>query len=100
MRVLLLAAVTAFAGLVGAATGASASTQWVRVLDDGFGSGGVPAHWQLYDGLYGSGSGNCASPAHVWVAGGAMHMLMRWEPSGRCGAAWYTAGMAVSSAYG
>jgi hypothetical protein len=47
----------------------------------------------LYDGRYGSGTHNCATPAHVSVSGGSMHMLMRHETSGKCGAGWYTAGM-------
>jgi hypothetical protein len=99
MRLRLLVAVAALAGLFVAAPLASASTPWVRVVDDRFDSGGVPAHWDLYDGPYGSGTGNCASPAHLWVGGGAMHLLMRWEASGRCGAAWYTAGMQVAPEY-
>lgn len=70
---------------------------WRTVLNDQFDSGGVPSHWGLYDGRYGSGPGNCASPGHATVAGGALNMLMRYEGSGQCGAAWYTAGMQTRS---
>jgi hypothetical protein len=34
------------------------------------------------------------------VSGGSMHLLMRYENSGACGAGWYTAGMMISEAYG
>lgn len=68
-------------------------TTWLTVVNDQFESGGVPAHWGLYDGPYGSAPRNCATPSHVSVSGGAMRMLMRYESSGRCGAGWYTAGM-------
>jgi hypothetical protein len=71
---------------------------WVNVINDQFNSGGVPAHWSVYDGPYGSGPHNCAVPSHVSVSGGSMHMLMGYESSGRCGAGWYTAGMYVRGA--
>ena len=80
--------------------GGGAAEGWVNVVNDQFNSGGVPAHWDLYDGPYGSGPRNCASPRHVSVSGGAMHMLMRYESSGRCGAGWYSAGMMVDKAFG
>jgi hypothetical protein len=73
---------------------------WVNVINDQFNSGGVPEHWNLYDGPYGSGPRNCATPSHVSVSDGSMHMLMRYEESGRCGAGWYTAGMMVDRAFG
>jgi hypothetical protein len=73
---------------------------WVNVINDQFNSGGVPAHWSLYDGPYGSGPRNCAAPSHVSVSGGSLHMLMRYESTGRCGAGWYTAGMMVSKPFG
>jgi hypothetical protein len=73
---------------------------WVNVINDQFDSSGVPTHWALYDGPYGSDPRNCAVPSHVSVSGGSMHMLMRWEASGKCGAGWYTAGMKIVRAYG
>jgi hypothetical protein len=76
------------------------SDGWVNVINDQFNSGGVPAHWGLYDGPYGSGPRNCAAPSHASVSGGSLHLLMRYEPLGRCGAGWYTAGMMVSKAFG
>jgi hypothetical protein len=76
------------------------SNGWVNVINDQFNSGGVPAHWGLYDGPYGSGPRNCAAPSHVSVSGGSLHLLMRYEPLGQCGAGWYTAGMMVSKAFG
>jgi len=69
---------------------------WVNVVNDRFDSGGVPAHWRLYEGAYDE---NCAAPSHVWVSGGSMHMLMRYEKSGACGAGWYTGGMMLSKSY-
>ena len=73
---------------------------WQNVLTDNFDSGGVPSHWSLYDGPYGSGPHNCATPSHVSVSGGSMRMLMRYELSGKCGAGWYTGGMMFASQYG
>ena len=69
-------------------------------MNDQFNSGGVPSHWSLYDGPYGSGPQNCATPSHVSVSGGYMHMVMKYETSGNCGAGWYTAGMQIQQAYG
>jgi hypothetical protein len=81
--------------------GLSGSTPpgWTNVVNDRFDSGGVPGHWGLYDGPYGSGPGNCAVPSHATVSGGLLHMLMRYEWSGECGAAWYTAGMQIAEGY-
>jgi hypothetical protein len=80
-------------------TAPRAAGGWVNVLNDQFNSGGVPAHWSLYDGPYGSGPRNCAAPSHVSVSQGSMHLLMRYEASGRCGAGWYSAGMMVDKAF-
>jgi hypothetical protein len=71
---------------------------WRTVVNDQFNSGGVPTHWGLYDGPYGSGPRNCATPSHVSVSNGAMRMLMKYESSGLCGPGWYTAGMYLSNA--
>jgi hypothetical protein len=78
---------------------APAAAGWVNVVNDQFDSGGVPAHWHRYDGPYGSAPHNCASPSHVSVSGGSMHLLMGHEASGRCGAGWYTAGMMLDRAF-
>jgi hypothetical protein len=75
-----------------------AAAGWVNVVNDQFGAGGVPAHWSRYDGPYGSGPRNCATPSHASVSGGSMHLLMRYEASGGCGAGWYTAGMMLDRA--
>ena len=75
----------------------SSTPGWQMVLNDRFDAGGVPSHWGLYDGPYGSSPGNCATPSHVAVAGGSLSMLMRYESSGRCGSGWYTAGMQTKS---
>jgi hypothetical protein len=69
------------------------------VVNDQFSSGGVPAHWHRYDTPYGSAPHNCATPSHASVSGGSMHLLMRHETSGRCGAGWYTAGMMLDRAF-
>jgi hypothetical protein len=83
----------------GRQTSAPAAAGWVNVVNDQFNSGGVPAHWHRYDGPYGSAPYNCATPSHVSVSGGSMHLLMRHETSGRCGAGWYTAGMMLNRAF-
>ena len=75
-------------------------TGWRMVINDQFASGGVPAHWDLYNGPYGSGPHNCAIPSHATVSSGSLHMLMRYEESGICGAGWYTAGMMIGPEYG
>jgi hypothetical protein len=77
----------------------AAAAGWVNVVNDQFSSGGVPAHWHRYDTPYGSAPHNCPAPSHVSVSGGSMHMLMRYEASGRCGAGWYTAGMMLDRAF-
>ena len=79
---------------------ASASPTWVTVVNDQFDGAGVPTHWLRYDGRYGSDPHNCAVPSHVSVSGGSLHLLMRYEGGGRCGAAWYTAGVQVARQYG
>jgi hypothetical protein len=68
---------------------------WVTVVDDQFSAGGVPAHWGLYNGPYGSGPHNCAVPSHDVVSGGYLHLLMSYDTTGICGAGWYTGGMAL-----
>lgn len=73
---------------------------WVNVLNDQFSSGGVPGHWNLYDGPYGSGPHNCARPSHASVAGGSLRLELSYESSGKCGAGWYSAGMMVATPYG
>jgi hypothetical protein len=75
-----------------------ADPTWVNVIDDQFNTGGVPAHWSLYDGPYGSGSHNCAAPSQVDVSGGYLHLVMSYQASGTCGAGWYTAGLSLSGA--
>jgi hypothetical protein len=77
----------------------AAAVGWVNVVNDQFDSGGVPAHWRRYDRPYGSAPHNCPAPSHVSVSGGSMHLLMRHETSGRCGAGWYTAGMMLDKAF-
>ncbi len=76
------------------------TTGWVTVINDQFDAGGVPSHWSLYNGPYGSGPHNCAIPSHASVSGGSLHLLMSHESSGICGAGWYTAGMMIGGAYG
>ncbi len=81
-----------------APTPAPPSTGWVVVVNDQFNSGGLPSHWQSYDGPYGSGPGNCAVPSHAVVSGGYLHLVMSYETSGSlpCGPGWYTGGLALS----
>jgi hypothetical protein len=83
-----------------APTAPAATNLWRVVVNDQFESGGVPAHWDLYNGPYGSGPHNCAIPSHATVGSGSLHMLLSYETSGICGAGWYTAGMMIGPAYG
>jgi hypothetical protein len=73
---------------------------WTRVVDDQFNSGGVPSHWSLYDGPYGSGVHNCAAPSHDTVASGILRLTMSYQSSGKCGAGWYTGGMQITHSLG
>ena len=68
---------------------------WTRVVNDQFNSGGVPSHWDAYDGPYGSGPQNCAAPSQVTVSGGVLHLTMSYLASGNCGAGWYSGGLAL-----
>jgi hypothetical protein len=65
------------------------------VVNDQFNSGGVPGHWGLYDGPYGSGPQNCAAPTQDIVSGGYLNLIMSHQGSGPCGSGWYTGGMAL-----
>jgi hypothetical protein len=76
------------------------AASWKNVLSDNFNKGKVPGHYFQYDGPYGSGPKNCATPSHVYVRGGQLRLLMRHESGGRCGAGWYTGGVMVSDAKG
>jgi hypothetical protein len=75
-------------------------TGWVTVLNQQFDGPSDLDAWILYDGPYGSGPHNCATPSHASVSDGLLRMLMRYEPSGLCGPGWYTAGMMVDEAFG
>jgi hypothetical protein len=71
---------------------------WSMVAFDDF-DAGLPSHWGVYNGAYGSyNPGSCAMPSHATVSGGALHLLMSYEPTGLCGAGWYSAGLALSGA--
>jgi hypothetical protein len=85
--------------LANAAMAGSVPPGWTNVVNDQFNSVVVPAHWGLYDGPYGSGPRNCAAPSHATVSGGVLHMLMGYEPSGECGAGWYSAGMQIAGGF-
>ena len=73
---------------------------WRNVINDQFNGTTVPSHWFVYNGPYGSGPENCASPSHVTVSGGRLKLLMRYERSGNCGAGWYTGGLMIDDPYG
>ncbi len=66
------------------------------MVNDQFDAGGVPSHWDMYDGPYGSGPHNCATPSQDTVSGGALHLMMAYRTSGTCGAGWYTGGLALA----
>lgn len=81
---------------------ATSPTVWTTVVNDQFNSGGLPTHWHSYNGRYGSGADhNCARPAQSTVSGGYLHLQMVYDPNplaGKCGAAWYTAGLSLDRA--
>lgn len=78
----------------------AASSPWRLVVNDQFGSGGVPAHWSRYDGAYGSGPENCARPDHAFVRNGTMRMVLKYRSTGHCGRGWYSAGMMLGKRFG
>jgi hypothetical protein len=78
----------------------TAGVRWKRVFSANFNSGGVPSSMFRYNGPYGSGPKNCASPSHTYVKGGWLRLRMQWESSGKCGAGWYTGGVMVGDADG
>jgi hypothetical protein len=82
-------------------TPAPAPSGWTTVLDDEFTASGIPSHWELYDGPYGSGpSNNCAAPSQDSAPGdGYLYLTMGYKPSGACGAGWYEGGMQITDAY-
>ncbi len=95
MRVLTAGMVVALGIVCSSEAGA-----WTTVVNDRFsGQGRPPAHWSLYDGPYGSGAHNCARPSHNFVSHGHLHLLMKYERRGDCGAGWYTGGMKLRKAY-
>jgi|RhiMetStandDraft_4_1073278.scaffolds.fasta_scaffold06704_2 hypothetical protein len=100
LAALMLSSALTLSGSFAAGSPSPAVTTWVTQIDDRFDSGGVPDHWNLYDGPYGSDPHNCASPNHVYVSAGMMHMMMYYENQGPCGPGWYTAGMMLASEYG
>ncbi len=80
--------------------GQSDPGRWTNVVTDRFDAlSSIPAHWQVYNGLYGSLPGNCASSSHAFVGQGELHLLMSYESAGGCGAGWYTAGMKLDPAF-
>jgi hypothetical protein len=86
--------------------GSQRSSGWNTVVEDEFNAAGaVPSHWHLYDRPYDSHPYNCAAPSHAYVSGGAMHMILSYEPakpsgvSCPYGAGWYSAGMQLDAAY-
>jgi hypothetical protein len=72
------------------------SDGWTVVVNDQFDAGGIPAHWTLYDGPYGTNTHNCAAPSQDVVSAGSLHLLMSHLPSGKCGSAWYTGGLRLN----
>lgn len=78
-----------------------APSGWTTVLDDEFTAAGIPSHYGLYDGHYGSGpSNNCAAPSQDSAPGdGYLYLTMSYKTSGTCGAGWYEGGMMISEPY-
>ena len=74
---------------------------WKTILDDEFTASGIPSHWELYDGHYGSGpANNCAAPSQDSAPGdGYLYLTMSYKTSGTCGAGWYEGGMMISDPF-
>jgi hypothetical protein len=69
---------------------------WKVVVDDHFSKlTALPSHWCTYNSHDGTYGGNY-SPAHVFVSGGYLHLLSRYESSGPRGAAWYQGAVALT----
>lgn len=79
----------------------AATYSWRNVINDQFPAGtAVPAHWNLYNGPYGSGEKNCAAPSQVFVnRDGYLVLRESYQATGKCGAGWYTGGMKINSAF-
>jgi hypothetical protein len=84
-----------FIACLGLLVAAQSAGAWTSVVTDGFNNGVLPSHWKPYAFRY-AASDNCASPSHVTVSGGYLHLLMRYETTGWCGAGWYTGGLALA----
>ncbi len=74
----------------------SDTSVWTKVVDDEFNTSGIPTHWKMYNGPYGSGPHNCAAPSQDFVSGGYLNLLMSYLQSGNCGVGWYTGGISLS----
>lgn len=80
------------------------TAEWTTIVNDTFDYAGVPSHWSIYNGPFGSGSNNCAAPSQVQVPGdGSLHLKMQYVPAATCSATtgvWLTGGMQISNASG
>lgn len=85
-------------------TGQYVTAQWHTIVNDKFETSGLPSHWTPYDGPFGSGALNCASPSQVQVPGdGSMHLVMQYAPAAVCNSVtgvWLTGGVQINSASG
>jgi len=73
-----------------------ARSPWTTVVNDDFKTlTALPSHWCTYrshDRVYG---GNYA-PAHVYVSGGYLHLLQKYESNGAFGTGWYSGAIALT----
>jgi hypothetical protein len=66
------------------------SSPWTNVVNDQFGSGGVPAHWSVYNFANSQAGHGYYLASHVTAPGdGYLHLLNKYESSGPAGAGWY-----------
>lgn len=85
-------------------TGQYVTAEWTTIVDDKFEVAGLPSHWTPYNGPFGSGSANCATPGQVQVPGdGSLHLVMQYSETAVCNGstgAWLTGGMQINSGSG
>jgi hypothetical protein len=69
------------------------STSWRTVVNDTFDGTTLPSHWRAYNGRH---RVNCTRRNHATVSGGYLHLELKYESSGDCGAAWYSGGVTLT----
>jgi hypothetical protein len=91
--VLLATALTALSTAQVAEASNYTSTSWKTVINDTFDGTTMPSHWRAYNGKH---RANCSRTSHATVSGGQLHLKLKYDSSGDCGAAWYSGGVTLT----